>query len=508
MCDSSVVVPQLITHKQILVIDNDADRSQQLCTVLAFVGEHFIHCSQAQAPEVLKVGNNLLTVILTGNVNEDCARLIKAHPSLPFILHDVLDVKPLAQKVNVIGTLATPLNYAQLTELIHHCHQYHNKLPRRGAKLNSSALFRSLVGSSERMAQVRFLIEQVAKTPASVLVLGESGTGKEVVARNIHDLSERAKGTFVPINCGAIPAELLESELFGHEKGAFTGAISTRKGRFELAEGGTLFLDEIGDMPQPMQVKLLRVLQERTFERVGGSKSIKADVRIIAATHQDLEEMIKVGSFREDLYYRLNVFPIETPALRERKEDIPLLLKELLSRLEREQGKTVRFTDQAMESLMDHPWRGNVRELSNLIERMLIMFGDQIVDVAELPYKYQHVDVQAYTPEYPEELQEQDVINGLFSGADDDEEEEGIEGNAANGFTEQGGSNGQNAIDAALLPHDGINLKEHLADLEVSLIKQSLSRHDYVVARGAETLGMRRTTLVEKMRKYDLHKPG
>ncbi|PKH88728.1 sigma-54 dependent transcriptional regulator [Colwellia sp. Bg11-28] len=508
MIDNPVVTSVVTGHKQILVVDNDAGRSQQLSTVLAFVGEHFIHCSQEQAVTKLADCSHILTVILTGNVSHDCTALIKVNPSVPFILHDVLDANELAVNVNVIGTLAAPLNYAQLTEQIHHCHQYHNKLPRRGTKLGSSALFRSLVGSSEPMAQVRFLIEQVAKTPASVLVLGESGTGKEVIARNIHNLSDRAKEAFVPVNCGAIPAELLESELFGHEKGAFTGAISTRKGRFELAEGGTLFLDEIGDMPQPMQVKLLRVLQERTFERVGGSKSIKANVRIVAATHQDLEEMIKEGSFREDLFYRLNVFPIDTPSLRERKEDIPLLLKELLTRFEHEQNKTVRFTEKAIESLMEHPWPGNVRELSNLIERMLIMYGDQIVDVTELPYKYQHVDVQAYNPEYPEELQEHDVINELFGGFDyddDDSDDDNDQGELTVGSEV---SSAQSSADATLLPSDGLNLKEHLAELEVSLINQSLSKHDYVVARAAETLGMRRTTLVEKMRKYDLHKPS
>ncbi len=494
--------PTIISHKQILVIDNDAARSQQLNTVLAFIGEHFIHCAQEEARQALTDSSNILTVILAGNVSHGCADLVKANPSIPFILHDVLDTHELANNINIIGKLSTPLNYAQLTELIHHCHQYHNKLPRKGSTFSSTALFRSLVGASEEMAQVRFLIEQVAKTPASVLVLGESGTGKEVVARNIHNLSERSSEAFVPVNCGAIPAELLESELFGHEKGAFTGAISTRKGRFELAEGGTLFLDEIGDMPQPMQVKLLRVLQERTFERVGGSKSIKANVRIIAATHQDLEAMIKDGGFREDLFYRLNVFPIETPALRERKEDIPLLLKELLTRFEHEQGKTVRFTEKAIESLMEHPWSGNVRELSNLIERMLIMYGEQIVDVAELPYKYQHIDTEAYQPEYPEELQEQDAINDLFSGFDyGDDDDASDEQTAFDDIAQPTQSN------AGILPSEGLNLKEHLAELEVSLINQSLTKHDYVVARAAETLGMRRTTLVEKMRKYDLQKP-
>ena len=410
-------------HKKILIIDDDANRSHQMATVLSFVGEYFIQCTSDNFIDSFKEGKHLLTVIVSGAVSSGIVQLIEKNPQIPFLLHDVIDANILDSYVNVIASLSTPLNYAQLTELIHHCHQYHNKLPRTRQKLNSSALFRSLVGTSKLMNDVRFLIEQVAKNPASVLVLGESGTGKEVVARNIHNLSERAKGAFVPVNCGAIPAELLESELFGHEKGAFTGAISTRKGRFELAEGGTLFLDEIGDMPQPMQVKLLRVLQERTFERVGGSKSLKADVRIIAATHQNLEDMIKTGDFREDLFYRLNVFPIETPALRERKEDIPLLLKELLGRFEQEQKRTVRFTDKAVESLMEHAWDGNVRELSNLIERMLIMYGDQIVDVPELPHKYQHIDAEVYTPEYPEELQEREAINELFAGFDYDEQD-------------------------------------------------------------------------------------
>ena len=487
-------------HKQIIVIDNDSARSHQVATVLSFVGEHFIQCRQDEIASIFKESEHFLTVILAGDISSATVEIVKNNPKTPFLLHDVLDASSLSAYVNVIGCLSTPLNYAQLTELIHHCHQYYNKLPRSGAKLGTSALFRSLVGTSKPMNEVRFLIEQVAKTPTSVLVLGESGTGKEVVARNIHNLSDRAKGAFVPVNCGAIPAELLESELFGHEKGAFTGAISARKGRFELAEGGTLFLDEIGDMPQPMQVKLLRVLQERTFERVGGSKSIKADVRIIAATHQHLEDMIKSGDFREDLFYRLNVFPIETPALRERKEDIPLLLKELLTRFEHEQDKTVRFTEKAIESLMEHPWAGNVRELSNLIERMLIMYGEQIVDVAELPLKYQHIEVDEYTPQYPEELQEQDAINELFSGFDYDDDCDDSDDSIINKST-------QTEPNAGLLPSEGLNLKEHLAELEISLITQSLVKHDWVVARAAETLGMRRTTLVEKMRKYNLQKP-
>ena len=487
-------------QKHILVVDNDIARRQQIETVLSFIGEHFQTCADDEIDALFKQQANTLTVILCGNISSALAKLVKNNPACPFIVHDVIDQQEINGCVNVLGELSKPLNYAQLTELVHHCHQYHNQLPNKQRKNSgNSPLFRSLVGASQPMQHVRFLIEQVADTHANVLILGESGTGKEVVARNIHNLSNRNKSPFVPVNCGAIPPDLLESELFGHEKGAFTGAISTRKGRFELAEGGTLFLDEIGDMPQPMQVKLLRVLQERTFERVGGAKSIKADVRVIAATHQNLEEMIKEGTFREDLYYRLNVFPIETPALRERKEDIPLLLQELVSRFEHDQGQTVRFTEQAIASLQEHPWSGNVRELSNLIERMIIMFGEQVVNVSELPRKYRHIDVEEYNPEYPEELQEREAINAMFSGFDDDDEDSS---SFEDSFDDEASSG--NKVD--VLPSDGLNLKEYLADLEVSLINQALDKNEWVVARSAELLGMRRTTLVEKMRKYNLQK--
>ncbi len=484
-------------HKKIIVVDNDEHRRQQLEMVLSFVGEHFIACSEAELTTIYEESTPVLTVIITGDISDETKHFITKNPKTPFITHDCVDPNVFYPAVNVIGNLPVPLNYALLTELIHHCHQYHNQLPLKlGKGLGNNRLFRSLVGISEPMQQVRFLIEQVATTQANVLILGESGTGKEVVARNIHNLSDRSKGPFVPVNCGAIPGELLESELFGHEKGAFTGAISTRKGRFELAEGGTLFLDEIGDMPQPMQVKLLRVLQERTFERVGGAKSLKTNVRIIAATHQHLEEMIKSNEFREDLYYRLNVFPIETPALRERKEDLPLLIKELLTRFEHEASQTVKFTDGAITSLMEHTWSGNVRELSNLIERMIIMYPDQVVDVSELPLKYRHIDIEEYQPVYPECIQEKEAINELFSGFDYDDD--------TSSETMVENENYQTLT--AELPAEGLNLKEYLAELEISLINQALEKNNGVVARSAESLGMRRTTLVEKMKKYELHK--
>jgi sigma-54 specific flagellar transcriptional regulator A len=344
-----------------------------------------------------------------------------------------------------------------------------------------------LVGNSGGIKEVRSLIEQVAPSEANVLILGESGTGKEVIARNIHYMSNRQKGPFIPINCGAIPAELLESELFGHEKGAFTGAIGSRKGRFELAEGGTLFLDEIGDMPLQMQVKLLRVLQERIYERVGGTKTINCDVRIVAATHRNLESMITEGDFREDLYYRLNVFPIESPALRERSADIPLLLQELVQRLENNNENIVNFNDEAMRSLMSHGWPGNVRELSNLVERLAILYPKKLVGINELPVKYQYGDTPMPVSTLSEEQQERDVLNDLFITQVDDAAEAS-----------------QVGVLSTSLPSDGVNLKEYLSDLEINLISQALEQQDWVVARAADQLGMRRTTLVEKMRKYEI----
>ena len=481
----------------ILVCSSNAIHLEKLITILEFIGEAVVSTSLLNDVDELINDNNIYrSIILDCQHIEQEAQFIAKYPKQTFLIIGENQQQLVDDNANLIGCLNYPFRYSQLTQELHNCQDFYSKRPNVASITGtSSMLFRSLVGRSHSIQDVRVLIEKVATTEANVLILGESGTGKEVVARNIHNLSDRSKGPFVPINCGAIPGELLESELFGHEKGAFTGAISTRKGRFEMAEGGTLFLDEIGDMPQPMQVKLLRVLQERTFERVGGAKSIKTNVRIIAATHQDLEDMITAGTFREDLFYRLNVFPIETPSLRERKEDIPLLIKELISRFEVEQGQSVRFTEQAIESLKLHAWAGNVRELSNLIERMIIMFAEQVVNVSELPKKYRHIDVEEYQPEYPDELQERDAINELFSGFDYDDEDK-------TSFDHEIESSSM--VD--VLPNDGLNLKEYLADLEVSMINQALDKNDWVVARSAELLGMRRTTLVEKMRKYSLQK--
>ena len=335
---------------------------------------------------------------------------------------------------------------------------------------------RRFVGQSEPVRLLHSLIRRVSPFDSSVLVLGESGTGKELVARFIHECSPRREKPFIAINCGAIPPDLLESELFGHEKGAFTGAISTRKGRFEMAEGGTLLLDEIGDMSLPMQVKLLRVLQERCFERVGGNKSIQCDVRIIAATHRNLAQSIQDGKFREDLFYRLNVFPVELPPLRTRTEDLPVLIEEFNQRLVRRGLAPARLTADALNALAGYDWPGNVRELGNLIERLAILYPATPVRVAELPQQYRK---QRRFDESAAPLQ------CMLGGSGD-----AIELDAGD--------------DLDQLPEGGLNLRDHLADIEVGLIRQALTASDGVVAHAAKLLGMRRTTLVEKLRKYQL----
>ena len=243
----------------------------------------------------------------------------------------------------------------------------------------------NIIGQSKRMQEIYRAVEQVSQSRATVMLRGESGTGKELIARAIHFNSPRSEGAFIQLNCAALPQTLLESELFGHERGAFTGASAAKKGRFELADGGSLFLDEIGDIPMDVQVKLLRVLQERSFERVGGTKTIAVDVRIIAATNQDLEVAIAQGTFREDLYYRLNVVPILLPPLRERREDIPLLVEHFLAKANREHNRKVRITGRALQIMLHYDWPGNVRELENCVERIVIMARRRLILPEDLP---------------------------------------------------------------------------------------------------------------------------
>ena len=368
-------------------------------------------------------------------------------------------------------------------------------------------------GTSAAIREVIALVRQVAHHDSTVLILGESGTGKEVAARAIHELSPRRNRPFVAVNCGAIPGDLLESELFGHEKGAFTGAVSARKGRFEIAEGGTLFLDEIGDMSPTMQVKLLRVLQERVFERVGNHVQMRCNVRIIAATHRNLEESIKIGTFREDLFHRLDVFPIEMPALRTRLEDLPLLVRDFTAVNVAEGRGQVQLSLRALAALALCPWPGNVRELANLIERLSIVTAGRTADIADLPAKYRPADwsTQWVAPPFASEIAALDttvaeciLLDGdtLPDGTellplDDSEPEDETRESAMLAPTPA-------ADTLAVLPELGLDLREHLLEIERKLVLQALQRSDGVVAHAARLLNLRRTTLVEKLRKLGL----
>jgi sigma-54 dependent transcriptional regulator, flagellar regulatory protein len=410
-----------------------------------------------------------------------------------------------------------------------------------GALQSHERALATLTGRSAAIRSVRALLRQVAAHDSTVLLTGESGTGKEVAARAIHELSPRRNRPFVAVNCGAIPAELLESELFGHEKGSFTGAISTRKGRFEIAEGGTLLLDEIGDMSPSMQVKLLRVLQERVFERVGNHVPVRCNVRIIAATHRDLEAAIARGAFREDLFHRLNVFPIEMPALRARIEDLPLLVRELCNRNVAEGRGRVPLSAATLEVLSRHSWTGNVRELANLIERLSILCAGRVVEVADLPPKYRVADatsgaasdvgatdrclaaeVAAVVPanDLPP-LTESAVLRLLESQPPQSlpAESQPLELQPLDcqpleaeppavplpAPTPMAARGDDSAVTAQLsLPAAGIDLREHLNAIERTLIEQALARTNGTVAHAARLLNLRRTTLVEKLRKLGI----
>jgi DNA-binding NtrC family response regulator len=356
--------------------------------------------------------------------------------------------------------LTKPFNVEELMSLIdkaltHRHLEQENKQLR--TELGTRYQFDQIIGESEGIKTCLGLVGRVADSDSTVLVMGESGTGKELVARAIHYNSPRAKGPFVAINCGAIPSELLESELFGHMKGAFTGAISNRLGRFELADEGTLFLDEIGDLDPSMQVKILRALQERKFEPVGSTKSVQVNVRVIAATNVDMEKAVKDGRFREDLYYRLNVIPIQIPSLRERKTDIPLLLNHFTVQFNRNKTKSIEgFSKEALHCLVNYAWPGNIRELENLIERLSILKGQGQVDVIDLPPKYRS-SVASY---------------------------------AETGSVE--------------IPEAGLDFNTAVDQFENALILKALEKTGWNKNQAALLLRLNRTTLVEKMKKKGL----
>ncbi len=316
-----------------------------------------------------------------------------------------------------------------------------------------------IVGNSSAIKKILALIDKVAKANSTVLITGESGTGKELVARLIHEKSPRNNKPFIPVNCAAIPSELLESELFGHEKGAFTGAAYSRPGRFELANEGTIFLDEIGDMPLHLQVKILRVIQEKTFERIGSTKPIKVNVRILAATNKNLEQEVKEGRFREDLYWRLNVVPILIPPLRERKEDIPTLCDFFINKYASSFGHKIELSAQVIEKFLNYHWPGNVRELENLIERLYVLNEDGKISIEDLPEKIKYSENKFNRELIPEEL---------------------------NPFS------------------SGIDLNEMIREYEKKLILHALNLNDWIKSRAAKYLNINRTTLIEKMKRLGI----
>ncbi len=476
--------------KRVLIIDANQEQSLRLSHQFEFIDyEPKVLSSHELLESMGDLGEYVAIFVANFHGIVDWAKNLATNnlacpPMILLLGNQPADMSQEELESTFVGCLKEHILYGDLSDVLHRA-EVRGKAsaePVRESKQRPE-LFRSLVGNSRAILKIRKLINQVAPTEATVLILGESGTGKEVVARNIHYYSNRRNKPFVPINCGAIPGELLESELFGHEKGSFTGAVGSREGKFEQAEGGTIFLDEIGDMPLPMQVKLLRVIQERSFERVGSNKTIKSDVRIIAATHRDLEKLIESGVFREDLYYRLNVFPIEMPPLSSRSEDLPLLVNELITRLEHEKKSSVKLSPAAMMALCNYDWPGNVRELANLMERMTILHPYGVVEVNDLPNK----------------------IAPHGRGA----EHQDAEAESADAAIEQviAGMPAMTLNNEPRLPRDGLDLKQHLTEIEISLIEQALDECSGVVAHAANRLKIRRTTLVEKMRKYNIQRP-
>ena len=359
-----------------------------------------------------------------------------------------------------------------------------------------------IIGNSPPMRDIRKLIETIADSTAPGLITGESGTGTELVAQALHHQSSRADANFVPLNCAAIPKELMESELFGHRKGAFTGALADRVGRFELAHGGTLFLDEIGDLSLDMQVKLLRVLQERMVDPVGSSRAVEVDVRVIAATHRDLELEISEGRFREDLYYRLNVLPVTTPPLRERGDDIALLLKHYAEKFAHK-GTPITFSPEFQNALKSYEWPGNVRELSNLVHRFSTLFAGQYLTLASIPVSMLPKGLQKLQQERADEepappsadvlqmfaLEEPGTVPASLPTSVEPNHVEDII------MLAQGGP---------VLPPEGMSLKEKMAQIERAFIEQALDRSAGNVSKTARLLNLQRTTLIEKIDKYRL----
>lgn len=458
---------------KVLVVDDDQTLRSALFRIFSRKGFHVITTATAKEAEHVitmepVIDLVLLDIKLPDGDGIDILKLVKQKydgtPVLVLTGFGSVDLAVEATKLGAYHFMTKPFNIEELTLLTDKALS-HTRLISENEKLKnqlySKYRFDNIIGQSDSIRKVLSLIEKVADSDSTILITGESGTGKELVAKAIHYNSPRSTKSFIPINCGAIPGELLESELFGHVKGAFTGAISNRMGRFELANNGSIFLDEIGDLSTNLQVKLLRVLQERRFEAVGSAKTIETDVRVIAATNINLGDAVRDGQFREDLFYRLNVIPIVIPPLRERHSDIPLLIQHFITSFNEKKGSRITgVTEEAMDSLCAYPWPGNIRELENFVERASILKRDGIIGVEDLPEHFQLTQ------------------RNFHSSVDLD------------------------------MPEDGIDFNTAVDSYENQLIMNALNKTGWNRNQAALLLKLNRTTLVEKIKKKGLKPPG
>lgn len=460
-------------NPRVLIVDDESTLRTALFRMFDRKGYQVVTASRISEAKMLTPQEQPLDLAIVdlnlpdGDGLDLLTHLKATHPQSQTIIltgNGSIEVAVKATQQGAFHFMTKPFNVEELTSIAQRAlnqkdlQQENHQLR---TELNRKYQFEQIIGQSESFRAVLDLVGRVADSDSTILVTGESGTGKEMVARAIHYNSPRSQQPFIAINCGAIPSELLESELFGHVKGAFTGAIQNRVGRFELADGGTLFLDEIGDLEPSLQVKLLRALQERSFEPVGSTKTVQINVRVIAATNQNLEDAVAHGKFREDLFYRLNVIPIVIPALRERRSDIPLLAGHFLTHFNRNKSRQLTgFSVEAMDALTAYNWPGNIRELENLIERLAILKGHGQVEINDLPAKYR----------------------------------------------------AQNSVAAAVevmnLPDDGIDFNTAVDRFENQLILQALDKTGWNRNQAALLLKLNRTTLVEKMKKKGLRPPS
>ena len=459
--------------QRVLILDDESSLRTALFRVLDRKGLNVITANKIEEAKVLCQGDvpvDLAIVDLNlpdGDGIEFMTHLKSLNPAAEVIIltgHATIESAIRATQKGAFHFVTKPFNLEELMSLIEKA-LTHKKLQQENqqlrSELNKKYKFDQIIGSSEQIQNVLRLIERVADSDSTVLVTGESGTGKELIARAIHYNSPRATGPFVPINCGAIPSELLESELFGHMKGAFTGAIANRVGRFEMADGGTIFLDAIGDLEPSLQVKLLRALQERSFEPVGSTKTVSVNVRVIAATNINLEDAVETGRFREDLFYRLNVIPLVVPALRERKSDIPLLLNHFMDIFNKTKGRGLTgVASDALDCLSNYAWPGNIRELENLVERMTILKGQGTIEMSDLPPKYK---------------------SGKTVSTD---------------------------AGSLEIPDSGMDFNTAVDNFENTLILKALEKTGWNRNQAAALLRLNRTTLVEKIKKKGLTPPN